>query len=379
MRAILAKFLFLNTFLVMPLMAVESSSTTELSDTAKPVKSKLSYVFNFSTKTASYSEGEDNSSQVQLGFSPQLTFKFTPSFIINADTTMNLSSSRVQSRYSNESNNNFVLNELSMNYIPTEYATFSLGALNQSHLNSPFLVSGISFPGVAARIEKKINSLTLGYKGQNLIPTSTSFDSDRTNKEETPNLLTQGVFAKYDLSNSIRLGGQANYFSFNNLPSIVAYDSKRLGNTVTGVATGDSHFANNFSGLSVSSYANIDYNKNIEQNLSISIVENSQTESGNNRAQMIETNLSFKTKSVDYIPGVGVFYAEPDVSPAYYNTSLLGHNNREGIKYSLRAVFKKINLAVQANYVDAKVINESIYQDDLTAVELVMEMLNVKF
>jgi hypothetical protein len=381
MRAGLTKVLILNMCISsMSIMAEEAPlSEVGILPINKNQKTKLTHTLNFSTKTANYSEGKDTASQVQFGFSPILKFEFSPSFVIDADTTMNLSSSRVQSRYNNQSNNNFILNELSMNYLPVDFAKLSLGALNQNHLNSPFLVSGVSFPGIAARVEKKFTNFTIGYKGQNLIPTSTSLDSDRTDQEKMPGLVTQGVFANYKLKEAIQLGGQINLFNFSNLPSIVAFESKRLGNSVTGIASGDSHFENEFSGISASYYTNIKYNNSFEQNLSLSIVENGQTSSGNNRAQMIETNISYKTESINFIPGVGVFYAEPDVSPAYYNTGLLGHNNRQGLKYSLRTEFNKMNLAVEASYVDSKVINTSVYQDDLTSVELVMEMLNVKF
>jgi len=365
------------------LFEVHAATTNTISNSSVQKlnkKSNISYQLNFSSKAAGYSEGEDSASQVLFGVSPILKFQFGSSLYINADTTMNLSSSRTQSRYTSHSDNDFVLNELSMNYQPLEFAKLSVGSLNQSHLESPFLLSGVSFPGMAVRLEKKNNSLTIGLKAQSLIPTSNSFDSDRTSKEALPNLQTQGVYSEYKVSSRAKIGGQVNWYKFSDLPAVVAYESKRLGNNVSGLEVGDSNFENDFSGIAQSYFGNFKYTKNIEQRLALSIVENENTSSGSNRAQMIETSIIYKAKNdIDLIPGIGAFYSESDVAPAYYNSSLLGHNNRQGFKYSFRTVLNQMNLAVQLSYIDSKVINSSVYQDDLNSVELLMEMLNVRF
>lgn len=345
-----------------------------------PKNSNISYNLNFSTKAAGFSEGEDSASLVLFGISPSIKFKYGNEFYINADATLNLSSSRTQSRYTSYSDNNFVLNDLSLNYGPANFATLSLGSLSQSHLESPFLVSSLSFPGAALKLERTGELLSVGLKAQTLIPTSNSLDSDRTEKEALPNLQTVGLYSHLRLTPFLAFGGQVNRYQFSNLPAVVAYESKRLGNTVTGIEVGDSRFATEFLGIAQSYYSSINYTNYLNQKISISIVENEKINKGSNRAQMIETSISYTLSSaVDLIPGVGFFYAESDVAPAYYNSSSLGHNNRQGQKYSFKAVFKKMNLSTQVSFVEARVINSSVYQNDLSSVELLMEMLNVRF
>jgi hypothetical protein len=345
----------------------------------KKQPSKIETKLNFRTNTMGFYEGEQEASLVLFGFNPELKFKLDPKFYINANVSLNLLSSRIQIRYLSQNDQNFFLNELSMNYEPMENIKVSVGAINQNHLDSPFLVSNLSFPGIMGVAQVKTEALKFGYKGQRLIPTSTSFDTDRTEKEALPLFQTQGLFADYKVNNYFEVGGQVNYFSFSELPSVVAFESQIMGNDVTGIEIGDSTFTEEFSGYSQSYYAKGMFTKNIGAQLNISIVENENTLDGDNRSQFVETGMTFKFKSFDLIPSYAQFYAEPNVSPAFYNTRMLGNNNREGVRYQLRTNFKTINLNVIASYINAKVLNQSIYQDDLDSARLVMEMLNVKF
>lgn len=358
-------------------MAKEAQNEAQLN---RPNRStQLDYELNFSTKTAGYYEGEDEASLVLFGFNPLLKFQFTEDFTIKADVLMNLNSSRVQTRYVNQWDNAFFLNELAINYKPFQAGQLTLGAINQSHLDSPFLVTSLSFPGAMAKLQWQTNQFTIGYKGQRLIPTSQSLDSDRTSKEELPIFTTQGIFGSYSPNKMLSFAGQANYYAFSKLPSVVAFESQRLGNDVSGVEIGDSFFINEFSGIAQSYSANIKYNNLIEQSFLFSALENENTEDGDNRAQIMETAITFKGESFDLIPSIASFYSEPNVAPAFYNSRFYGNNNRQGYKYALRTRLKNINLEIEASYIDAKVINQSIFQDDLSSMQLVMEMLNVQF
>lgn len=340
---------------------------------------RFDYKFDIYSKTAAYNEGEDEASLVLFGIQPQFKFKLTPEFTLNADIYLNLSAARIQSRYLNRQDENFVLNDLSMVYEPTNYTKFSLGALNQGHLNSPLLVTNIGFPGAAATLHYTTNDYSFGLKGQRTIPVSQSFDSDRTDKEELPYFQTQGVFGEFKPTYFLKVKGQVNYYSFSDLPSVVAFESKRLGNDVTGVEVGDSFFVYKFSGIAQSYEANLQYTRDLQQDFLVSIVENENTNDGNNRAQFLKTSLSYDFESVRLTPSLASFYTEPNATPAFYNYRLYGNNNREGFEYSLSADFKKLGFSVSAIFVDSKVINQTIFQDDLKSMQLVLEMLDVKF
>ena len=265
-------------------------------------KSNIETKFNFRTNTMGFYEGEQEASLVIFGFNPDLKFKLDPKFYINANVSLNLLSSRVQIRYLSQNDQNFFLNELSMNYEPSKNFKFSVGAINQNHLDSPYLVSNLSFPGLLASAHASTGGMTFGYKGQRLIPTSTSFDTDRTEKEALPSFQTHGLFADYKINDNFKLGGQINYFSFSDLPSVVAFESQITGNDVTGIEIGDSRFTEQFSGFSNSFYAKGMFQKNLGAKLNFSIVENGNTFDGDNRAQFIESGLIFKFKSFDIIP-----------------------------------------------------------------------------
>lgn len=376
------QILFMSLFTLSSVFGADANSIqTEL---AKPSqteqqKSKVDYTFNYFTMASSYQEGENTQSLVRFSVNPVLHFKFTENLSLLADPQVNLNSSRSQSRFATYNNSNFYINEISVNYQLYGHGKIAVGTLNQSHLDSPFLVSNISFPGVLLKLEDSYNNYLFGIKAQSLMPTSSSFDSDRTVKEETPHFDTMGIFGEYNKSNKLKINAQINYFKFSDLPSVVAFQSKRFGNTVTGLQVGDSNFVYKFSGISQSYNAIYDINDRLSAEMYLSIVENENAEPGSNRAQAIRSQLNYKTADVNYIPSLTRFYSETDVSPAYYNSPFLGHNNRDGMMYTLRAELKKLNLAIQASYLDAKIINSSIYQDHRTSTQLMMEMLNVKF
>ena len=222
---------------------------------------RFTYDFSFYSKAAGYSEGEDESSLVLFGVKPTFKFKLAPQFTVDASLLLNLSASRVQSRYLNQTDQDFVLNDLSLNYKPNRYMKISGGALNQGHLNAPQLVSSISFPGVLGEVFYQEKRMKFGYKGQRTIPVSQSFDSDRTDKEELPYFQTHGLFGKFIPFKGVFFDAQVNYFSFTNLPSVVAFESRRLGNDVTGVEVGDSFFVNKYSGLAQSYKLRVRYNR----------------------------------------------------------------------------------------------------------------------
>lgn len=357
----------------------QAALTQETAIKIDSAKSKFEYQLNFATKTAGFYEGEDSASQVLFGFNPHFNFNFHKNFWIDANLSMNLNSSRVQTRYINRNDENFVLNELAINFQPTKYTLFKLGAINQGHLDSPMLISAISFPGAMANLEANSDRSTFGIKAQRLIPTSTSFDSERTSKEALPLFQTAGVYGKAKLLNFIDIDGQINYYEFNKLPSVVAFESRRLGNDVSGIEIGDSRFLNNFSGLSQTANIKLNFHSKIEQFFKVAIVENENTADGDNRAQLLETGLILKLANFNLIPSIATFYAEPNVAPAFYNSSLFGNTNRQGNKYALRAEMKSIKLNVEVGYIDAKTINTSVFQDDLSSLQLLMEMVDVKF
>ncbi|MBT4762007.1 MAG: hypothetical protein HOO06_09945 [Bdellovibrionaceae bacterium] len=384
--------ILIKLILIMPFFAYANSenknssqkSTLAVKDQSALLNNKSSTMFSlensFISKVSTFDEGEDSAYQVIFGYQPSLKFNIHSKFNIDTQFSINLGASRVQSRFQRHSDNDTVLNELSMNYLPIENLKFSLGAINQKHLESPHLVSGVTFPGFKLEAKTKGKGFNIGAKTQYLVPTSSSFDSDRSESEVLPNFQTQGIFASYNGFSKVDLQAQWNLYSFSNLPSVVAYESKRLGNFyITGTDVSESAFAVDYAGLSQSYNAKINYTKGLSHNLFASIVENQNLESGSNRAQSVGTSLDVKIAQVVLTPSITTFFSETDASPAFYNSSDLGHSNRQGMKYSLRTYFKKLKFAIQANLIDSQVLNISAYQQDLVIAELFVEMINVRF
>ncbi|MDX9732002.1 MAG: hypothetical protein RBT63_09545, partial [Bdellovibrionales bacterium] len=80
-------------------------------------------------------------------------------------------------------------------------------------------------------------------------------------------------------------------------------------------------------------------------------------------AQFIQTGARIGLPNeVDVEARVASFFIEDDVSPGFYNSSHLGHGNRQGIAGGLEAFFNKQRFKVYANFVDADVINRKLNQ-----------------
>lgn len=370
---------FLILFFIILSNSFLSAHARSSSLTHKTKVKKLNVTNTVETSFYSYKEGPEKSDVAQFKLTPNLSFELLKSLKLNAKGSVAIQSGRVQARFENPDNASFNLENLSLDYSPTQYLKLKLGALDQSHFQNDMFIYKRAFLGasIESGFQNKIYKAKL--KTQYTIPTSTSLESDRTGLEKTPSFLSAGLEFGYKLQRNLKLSSQINYFKFSNLPSIVAFDSSRMGNSVIGQTQSESYFKHAFEGLLQTHKINWSYTKKLQQNLITNVIDNFEAPKERRRSQLVGTKLSYSFKDFDLRPGVAYFFAESDSNPAAYAHAAYGRNNREGLLYSISTEFKKLGFSISLQYIDAKTLGLAPSQNDFTNLELAVEVANVKF
>ncbi len=365
-------------FLMLPVLshAKENIST----ETKLNFLKKAEFQTDLKMRGSSFSEGTDESQTVQLLINPKAELKFHEYFKLRAEVTFNLRSSRIQTRFQNANFQTFNLNELVVIFNPEEYFELSLGAIDQRHLDSQQLITQLSFPGVMlSKSFVQTDRLQAKVKAQYTIPTSSSLETDRRESEGLPTFKTAGLELNWKPLGWLEASANVNYFSFSDLPSVVAHRSDRLGNQVTGDEPTESFFAYGFRGVAQTYNLNLKYTDKISNTFKIKTVENADAPSDRSRAQYLSLGFEFRFENFLLKPSISNFYSESNSSPAVYNSAILGHNNREGFAYGVQVELPQRGFSVAANYVQADLIQEDASQRDLKYLSIFLEVVNVKF
>ena len=329
---------------------------------------------------ASYNEGPDDAQFVQLVFNPKVKFKLSRYFSLKADASINLVSARQQTRFDSPALNSINPNEILLSFTPSKKFDLSFGAINQKHLDSPILAQdGLAFIGAIGRYTARFKSLTLTAKAQYTVPNSTSLESDRTGEEELPTFQTQGVEALWTPKSWFKMQANVNYFSYSDLPAVVAFNSGRFGNEVIGVNPSEAFFAHEFRGFSQSYRFDFDFNRAAKPFLTLKTVDNLEAPSDRQRSQFVSVGLNWNLKDLVITPGLSTFYTESDATPSVYADARFGRNNREGQLYGLKFDFKKLGFSIEAAYVNSDLIEPDPIQNDVQCFEVYVEVANVKF
>lgn len=327
-----------------------------------------------------FDEVQDRSQLVQLAIVPHIKLHLLKNLSFTGMGLIGLSTGRVQTRFDNPQFGSLNLNELILTYSPLENVDIEGGALNQNHLNTSMLIQDRAFPGIQVKNKYKAGkNFEVQLKAQYSIPNSVSFESDRTEVEPLPSFLTQGFDFKWQALEWLKIRGDVHHFTFNNLPSVVAFQSGRLGNTAPGVHPSESFFEYGFDGFSQAYNFDFLVNKTFTPKLNIQMIYNTQAPSDRRQSQWTELGFDWFFKDFVISPSIAYFFADSDSVPALYSDVRLGRNNREGLSYKLRLHFKNSGFSVSANYIQANLIEARPFQNDLRTFEFMLELPSVHF
>lgn len=230
-----------------------------------------------------------------------------------------------------------VLKEASIAYSPFEALSIEAGALNQSRYSSPLLLTDTAFVSARESLSFKLADYSFGFFLSQAVP-SNHFLTNRLGSvdEGAPSLLIEGI--------SMHLAGDLMFFKtqimrykFNNLSSNVAYNSQFLGNSTRGTTPSTTAFLYDFEGYNAVIEIGFNIGDTTSLNFKGQYLYNDKAPDGRNTGY-----LGSATLEVGQFSLTGeLFKNESDSSPAFYNSSAYGHNDRDGLGLGVSWIIPK--------------------------------------
>lgn len=355
----------------------ELSPTVVTQNTSRPKKYSLSLPMSF--YGFSFNEGPDNANGASLRLNPSFAYMPSPFFTLKGGAWVYLNSSRIQDRFilPNQNSTAF-LREMVAVVQPYRGLNLKLGALDMEDMENPFLFFRRTFPGADLSYGLGQDRWRLEAGARYAIPTSFSLEFDRTQNEELPSFATAGLKGKVDLNRSLTARARVDYFQFNKLPAVAAFSSQFHGNQATG-GLGSARFLYEYRGWAQKYDLDVRWNSRWLTNVALQSVDNIAAPVDRSRSQSIGVSSTYDGTKLAVTPRLSYFYMESDAAPAFYNASYLGHANRVGFDAGLLVNIKRWGLQVYGNFVDSRLLSESINQNDLQYFEIGVEVPNAFF
>lgn len=355
---------------------ISTISTKSLSkQTQKEWRLRLGTSFLSSeTDSASYAKG-------RLDLRGELNLR--KGFDIIGEIGFSVNSGFEQNRFGNdELGNGLSSNLLKVKFTPiAERLSLSAGILKQDYLGEGGLLvsSHRGFPGINQKVILPLGAqFSLQLHAEQNIPTTRSIDTDkRQEKEKTPLFFTESITLKYHPHEQLESRLQVTQFQFKNLPSSVAYEARKFGNTVPASQPVNAEFAFDFKGLLY--HANMAYTfQNFKTEFFADFLENRSAPESFNRGLYWGPKLTwfFRENSLDLT--YFNFFNESDSSISVFNNSNLGNNNRKGSGLELGFTYDNF-LRLSTSYVDSDIINEDMVSVKQRGLEFMIETLYLEF
>lgn len=310
--------------------------------------------------------------------------KLLPSLQLLGDVSVAGASGFSQSRFGNDSLGSGInINEALVSVFPEGFFSLDAGIINQRFLGSGLLVSDLPFPALRQTLKKEWNiedsTIELGLKAQQAIPTSRTLDNQkRSEKEGTPTFMTQTLYADVEFTDSTSMNASLSRYQFKELPSSVAFESRLLGNTVPFSTASQSQFLFDYQG----SLYTLNARQKLVSGLAIyggaELIENDEAPSAYNRGFLTKIGATWNFQDHELDLSVANYFNESDSSPAFYNSSRLGHNNMKGQAYAAAFTYEEL-FRVRVQYSDTDVISPNLVNTRRQNLSVALETLYVDF
>lgn len=287
-------------------------------------------------------------------------YKLQSDLTISSEMQLRLDSGYSQVLY-DESNtkNTIVLEEAKIHYNP-KYVSLEAGALSQEFYQAPMLFKFQTFPAAREGVKYNTKQAGIGLYLQQAIPTSKALANQASEGEPMPRLAVESLVGYVKPTDNWTITPAVHRYSFFDLPSTVAADSRLGGNSVSGFKNATFDYA--FQGFvySLATEAEIWRVKPLAQ---AQYIFNQLADDGKNSGYWLKTELGVRVSGNTWvIPRFEVFQIESDTSPAYYNARDFQHNNRYGTSGTLEVQVKPWNMYFGGRYIETTPIEPKPYQ-----------------
>ena len=290
--------------------------------------------------------------------------EFTKEFFAKAEFELLTGTGTVQEIYQRTGEiNGISQREVLFLWRATNWLTVEFGAINQSFLQSPLLLSDIPFPSIIGSIElykEGKHDVSLSFQ----LATPNTFSTDNSISLQSivdmPLLFTKSLFWYYDSKSFYNINFNASFFAYSSLPSDVAVSSLQRGNTVE---TGEPvFFKYQYDGF----YLGVEPTFKVLPRLGLKLkahyiinVNKEAREKNLNQGELWSVQIPFDiTESVRVTPTLEYFNNQPDSAIAYYNSERYGHSNRKGFVGELIFNFYDRNLSTGFRYHTSQAVRE---------------------
>ncbi|MCB0390677.1 MAG: hypothetical protein KDD58_05280 [Bdellovibrionales bacterium] len=356
-----------------------TTNTIKLDEESFLSRSKFQGDWKLEIGAQSFEEDTDDEKLATVALSVRPSYRLLENLTLKADMKFKSESGRVQARFYQEGENLMSLSNASLEYYPTSFIMIEGGILNQGFLEQELLFSkSRAFAGVKEALVLNKQNYKIYLTAQQSLPSSSSLNTERAEKEETPSFTSQTLQAEFNTDSLKGIVG-GSYFQFDNLPSKVAYESIVNGNSVIEQGIANSYFEYNFKGYAFQT--RLDWRLQDSLNIvgTLQLIENSEAPAGNSRGQMAWLGPIIQTGQLKWTFNYGQFFAEPDVAPAYYMNLNYGGANRIGKFGRFELEFSDYNFKIIAQYADSDVINLRTHQFQRINYLVRLETLYVSF
>jgi len=266
------------------------------------------------------------------------------------------------------------LQEVGVHWLLVNPLLLSAGALNQANNHSDLLFDDQAFPAVRAQLKlfKSGNGVTL-FEIEQAIPTSSSLNTNTSATESTPRFLSASLAFNYE-SFSYFWKSRVGAYSFDNLPSSVAYQSGLRGNTVNSITETESLFSYEFAGLDAETSIRVPVLRGWDFTGAVSYLKNNKAPATSNSAYAVSAGSEFffvGQKSWDF--SVTSFRIESDAAVAFFNSESFFNTNRIGYNLKSYMNFRKRHFRVGVSYTEAEVIYLNPVQSREKSLMLMLE------
>ncbi|MFT6069731.1 MAG: hypothetical protein ACJAT2_003822 [Bacteriovoracaceae bacterium] len=327
-------------------------------------KRSLTGLFNLNGSKVT---GKLNEANV-FGLSVNLDFKHRLSSLIgiNANGGVSLEAGESESKYSGRNfrpSNSLSLRHAFVEINPLDNIRLELGAINQSYHNNPLFLTSTAFVSAREVFSIEVNQWKFELDMIQGIPSNYSLSQRIGNVKEGSSRFFNEKIRVIGSGDTVSVEASIGHFAFDRLNSSIAYHSRLLGNTVSGVGSINNKFKQKYIGFN--SDLKISYKRMSLMDISIEAAahRNEMAASGKNLGYIIGPVLTSKSLENDYSFEIKTLKNESDSTVAYYSSKYVGQTNREGLMTGLSIVNKAMSLEYGINAYLTKPIEFNSFQE----------------
>lgn len=304
-----------------------------------------------------------------FGLSLYLDFKHQLNDFINIKAIggVSLETGESEDKYSGRTfrpTNSLGLKHASLEIRPFDLFSFEIGAINQSYHNNPLFLTNTAFVAAREILSYEVKNWTIEVDMIQAIPSNYSLSQKLENVEEGSSRFFNEKVRVIGAGDSIDFDASLGHFAFDKLNSSIAYNSRLLGNTVSGVGAVNNKFQKKYLGwngdLSVS-YKDMKF---VNVSFEAAVHKNQKADAGKGRGYLFGPVFTSKTFENKFRFALKVLRNEADSTVAYYSSKYTGQTNREGLLAGISVFNKAMELEYGVDTYFTKPIDSNSFQEE---------------